>query len=190
MSKGRLKVADMAREAGVSVITVRRWVDLGCPHERDGKGKTAALTFDKAAVLGWMEKSGHTGAVGRPPAGAERVAAPDPAAGDLVKLSKANRALQVQLKQVELARAKRLERIADGELHDRGACERGRLARIAVVRAGLLSLPGKLSARLAQRDAVEIQAVIEREVHALLSQFSGQAVQSLAPSAGAEEAAD
>lgn len=181
-----LKVEEMAREAGVSVITVRRWVTLGCPHERAGKGKTAPLMFDKDAVLSWAERSGHTGTPGRPPAGAERVAPADPAAGDLVKLSKANRALQVQLKQVELAKAKRLERIADGELHDRGECEKGRLARIAVVRAGLLSLPGKLSARLAQRDAVEIQAVIEREVHALLSQFSGQPsdVQSLAPSQG------
>jgi hypothetical protein len=173
----RLSIDKMAEELGLAAVTIRRWVGLGCPHEK-APGLRGALSFDKAEVVAWMERTGATGLMGKPPAGSERVQEDDPAAGaattDLAKIAKLTKLVHLEIKKLDAAKRKRLEKIAEGELHDRGDCERGTLQKIAAVRAGLLALPGKLSARLAGRDATTVQEELTREVIHLLAQFSGQ----------------
>lgn len=173
---GKLTTDEMAEELGVTRKTLQRWNAAGCPHEGGGHGKP--IFYDKAAVIAWMESTGATGTPGRPPQGAERKAddgaAVDELPADVQKIATLTRKVNLAIKMQELRKRERLEKIAAGELHDRGECERGRLERIATVKAGLLALPGKLATRLENREAPEIQREIDREVRHLLSQFAGQ----------------
>ncbi|MBX3467172.1 MAG: helix-turn-helix domain-containing protein [Planctomycetes bacterium] len=170
-----LTAEEMAAELGIAATTLKRWVrEAGCPIESGSHGK--AFKFDKDKVLAWMEKTGATGLMGKPPAGSERVSEEEQTAqtNDLSKIAKLTKVVHLEIKRLEAAKRKRVERIAEGELHDRVDCERATLAKIAAVRTGLLSLPGKLSARLAGREAPDVQRELEREVAHLLAQFAGQ----------------
>lgn len=174
---GKLTTEEMAAELGVTRRTLARWNEAGCPHEGGGPGRP--IYYDKAAVIAWMEATGATGTPGRPPQGAERKGGTEDdglgeVPSDVSKIAVLTRKVNLAIKMQELKKRARLERIAIGELHDRGECERGRLERIAAVKAGLLALPGKLAARLENREAAEIQRELDREVRHLLAQFAGQ----------------
>lgn len=176
----RLTIDQMADVIGVTRQAVGRYVSAGCPHQGIGK-KGDPYTFDRDEVIAWLEQTGRDGIHGAATPGATpRTTTDTPTTQttptiDVAKINKLTRLVGLEIKRLEVARRKRLERIAEGELHDRVDCERGRLQRIATVRAGLLSLPSRLAARLVGREAHEIEAEIAREVHHLLAQFAGRA---------------
>lgn len=66
-----MKVRQAADALGISTRTLYRWVSEGCPHEGGGSGR--ALRFDLRRVAAWMERTGATGLMGRPPRGCERI---------------------------------------------------------------------------------------------------------------------
>lgn len=170
----RLTIDQMADAIGVTRQAVGRYVSAGCPHQGSGR-RGDPYTFDRDEVIAWLERTGRDGIHGAAdPCISQIVDHQQAATTDITKINKLTRVVSLEIKRLEAARRKRLERIAEGELHDRVDCERGRLQRIATVRAGLLALPGKLAARLVGREPHEIEAEITREVHHLLAQFAGQ----------------
>lgn len=175
-----ISIVELAADLDLDDGTLRRWAKAGCPHE--GGGDQPYL-FDRAAVLAWMDETGRTGQRGRPAAGT----APDDQGGGLGptrKIREATAAVNLRLKRLDAQRKERIERTAMGLLIPVDEVERGRLQRIAAVKAGLLSLPGKLAPRIANRDATEIQAEIEREVYSLLREFAGEPEPAALPNEG------
>ena len=145
---------DAAAELGIQPNTLRRYVrERGCPHGRDEEGR-GCLRFDVAEVRAWMDEKGLTGKPGRPSA--------EPT-GD-AKERKAHY-------DAEIARLKMLK--LEGQLIERAEVERGRLARIAAVRQGLLNQPrrsaGILFAAKTERDLEALWTDMNRE---LLNEFA------------------
>ena len=152
-----LRLSALAQSLGVSEKTLRRYVDAGCPHHK-GPGRSGMYTFDRDEVVSWMEAVGRDGVQG---------GSPD-------ELNTLVKRANLAIKNLEVTKRKRLEAAARGELLDARDVETGRLERIALVRQGLLSMPGKLAPRLVGREVAEIQREIEREVSAMLDQFAAQ----------------
>ncbi len=181
MSRPRktLNIDEMAAELGVTRQAIGRYTKAGMPHGGAGK-KHDPYTYDAEACLAWVDanRSGIQGST------VTADVAPATSSDDAGKIVKFTRIVNLEIKKLEAARRKRLERIAEGELHDRAECERGRLQRIATVRSGLLALPGKLSARLAGREPHEIDAEVTREVTHLLAQFSGRTTEATEATTG------
>ncbi len=78
------------------------------------------------------------------------------------------RKADADLKEIEAAKRR-------GELLNALDVERGLMRRISTVKAGLLALPGKLAARLQNRESRFIQEEIEREVEQLLQLYADKA---------------
>jgi hypothetical protein len=162
---------------GIPRATIQRWVAADCPHDKGPEGNL----FDLEEVREWMRRAGRAGTRGRPSEldtlEREIAAAGDEADGadDAEFAAKAKRAMVLARLRKEIALASRYEREnreREKQLLELDEVERGRLERIAFVKAGLLALPGKLAARLATREAREIEVLLEEAVTDLLTEFS------------------
>lgn len=174
-----MSIEELSGALGISTKTLRRWAADGCPHQGGGD---QPYQFDLAAVVAWSQQNGRTGERGRPALGVSPEDIRNGTAGLNLRLKR----LDADLKRLDAQRKERIERTAMGQLVPVDEVERGRIQRIAIVKTGLLSLPGKLAARLANREAPEIQAEIEREVIGLLAQFAGEKPPEIQPEAPTE----
>lgn len=157
-----VSLADMAKLCSTPIDTVRKWPSQGCPLERRVVNGTARPMFNPTAVKEWLAARGGVKGRGRP-------SALDGAAGD-VKERLALAELRKKLAQAERAEMDLAAR--KGKLLDAGEVEQGRLARIAIAKATLLSLPARVAPVLEGRGAREIEAELDAEMRRVLEEFS------------------
>lgn len=151
---------ELLQHLNVTYQTLWRYKKLGMPCIPMG-GKQTFYDVDK--VEAFLDEHGITGRVGRP----GKELSPD---AEQKKLE----LLQVKLRK-ELVLAERHEHALKrlkGEVVSTSSVQEAHLKRVQVVKAGLMSLPGKVAARCAHRSAHEVQAELELEVHALLTEFA------------------
>lgn len=149
----------------ISKSTLRQWINKGLPTAVPGRsGPGGKAEYDPKAVDEWV-----------------RVHRSDLTSqgGDLDHpTTKADADLALTLQKIRGARSRAdmadLEkRVRAGELLEAAEVERGRVDRIAVLKAGLLQLRDRIAPAAAHREEVEVAAIVEREVLALLEEFSG-----------------
>lgn len=158
----QLTEAELLEALGLPDLTPQtlwRYRNEGMPHVPMARGQ---YFYSLEKVRTWMTVHGKTGVQGRPKK------------GDLPEeLKKELTEVRIQKERVLVAKHQHLLDRAQGLVLTKQEVEEGRLARVAAVKAGLLALPGKLSQRLAMRDAVAIQRELEDEVRSLLHAFAG-----------------
>jgi phage terminase Nu1 subunit (DNA packaging protein) len=157
---------------GISYPTLWRYRKEGLPEVPIG-GKQALFHLERCKA--WMEEKGYTGKIGRP-SGRESEGSKD--------LKDQLAEAKIQKERLLAERHKLSLDIAKRAVLPVAEVMEGRLQRIAVVKAGLLSLPGKLAQRLAMRSAGEVQVELEREIHQLLAEFAKEKTEDDTTAAG------
>lgn len=159
----------VCKKLGIVEMTIRRWVKVGCPHERaapDWTGKER-LVFDLKAVRDWhaaRRGAAEPGKMGRP-------SAMDGAPSDI------REAQAVAILRKTVAQAERYEHEMGvrRKLHLPAAdVESASVRRLALLKAVLLAIPARAGARCANRSALEVEAFVREEVEGALGALSGQ----------------
>lgn len=164
-----LSPADVAAMLEISEDTVYRWARAGAPHEK----RAGKLVFDLKAVRDWhvARRGGdEPGKMGRP-------SAVDSAPADV----KERIALATLRKTV--ASAERIEfelAVKREEFVKAAEVEAASVRRLALVKAVLLAIPARASARCANRTALEVEAFVREEVEGALAALSGAKVEASA----------
>jgi phage terminase Nu1 subunit (DNA packaging protein) len=155
-----LTSTELMKELDVSERTLVRWKREGCPHIPTSSG----YMWDLDKVKEWMVSSERTGGLGRPNSEEGSV---DPKLKDMVTQARLRKEMALAAKhEFQLSLAKK-EVIPAEEVKNE------RLARIAIVKAQLLSLPGKLAPRLMYRTSEkEVFDELNLAVREILEEFS------------------
>lgn len=169
---------ELLDELGVTTQCVWRYQKQGMPHVPMAGGETY---YDLEKVRTWMQVNGITGKQGRP------ATADDP---ELAETKKKLLEAKLAKEQVLTKKHEHLLDLATGRVLRKDEVENGRLNRIATVKAGLLALPGKMAARLAHRDALDVQRELAAEVLALLRAFAGEDDKDITAVQAADNLAD
>lgn len=146
---------------GVTLQSLWRYKKMGMPCMPMAGKQTF---YDVAKATEWLESHGLNGKVGRPPAAAASLEEAE-AKQKLLDAKVRKETVLAERHEHALARLK-------GEVVSFSSVQESHLRRVQVVKAGLMSLPGKVASRCANRPAHEVQAELEAEVHALLTEFS------------------
>lgn len=161
-------MADICDIFGTTNQTVQVWVKQGCPFIQRGD-RGIEWKFESGLVAKWREEQAVEIALERlqrdkkPDKPQAVMATPE---NNLIDATLRGKLATAQLKEYELARIK-------GEtvtIHEVRAIYEEDLA---VVRARILAIPGRLAQELAiESDAVKIERIIKREVSDALSELS------------------
>ena len=160
----RIDTAHLVAKLAISPATLRVWISKGLPVAKRGRGAGRSNEFELAGVMAWVEK--------------HRSSLTSQKSTDLdAPATKADADLALTLQKIRSARANatkaELELAARrSALLDAAEVEAGRVRRIAVVKAGLLGLPGKIAPLCVGRDIREIETQIVAEVRRLLEEYS------------------
>jgi phage terminase Nu1 subunit (DNA packaging protein) len=156
------KSRDIAELFDVTQPAVSKWVQRGCPHEDRGSKKRPQHFFDPVDVDNWLRDKclGPYNKSGRSSAGNREATDEEPKALRDKKDYWLAKKYEIQVKK---------ER---GELIPLEEVRQERLQRIEAVRAGLFSLPARLSGVCAGRSETEIQDEIESAINDLLERFA------------------
>lgn len=169
---------ELMEELGVTAQCVWRYQKDGMPHVPMAGGETY---YNLEKVRTWMQVNGVTGKQGRP------ATADDP---ELAETKKKLLEAKLAKETVLTKKHEHLLDLAQGRVLKKDEVENGRLARVATVKAGLLALPGKMAARLAHRDALDVQRELQAEMLALLRAFAGEDDKDITAVQAAENMAD
>ena len=183
-SSSKLNLKALAAELDVSTKTIKRYVKLGCPHSRGGKGRTAPLLFDMAAVVAWMRKVGKTGERGRPAEGT--TLAPDEAGSvasatvpledgaplDAASIALLTKQVNLQIKQLEAQKRARVERREEGELVPASWVEACWSGQVEEAKARLNTLPARVAQRVVGMDYDDVYEAIQAEVDEVLRELA------------------
>lgn len=152
----------------VATQTVSAWCKRGCPHKREKRGTGAryTLSFKIEDVDAWLREKwkGPYDTSTRSRSASQKTEA---AAGDEEPKALRDKKDYWLAKKYEIQVKK--ER---GELIPLEEVRQERLQRIEAVRAGLFSLPARLSGVCAGRSESEIQDEIESAINDLLERFA------------------
>jgi phage terminase Nu1 subunit (DNA packaging protein) len=172
VKSARENARDVAEFYDVATQTVSAWCKRGCPHKREKRGTGAryTLSFKIEDVDGWLREkckgpydtSTRSMSVSQKTEAAEKDGTSDeePKALRDKKDYWLAKKYEIQVKK---------ER---GELIPLEEVRQERLQRIEAVRAGLFSLPARLSGVCAGRSETEIQDEIESAINDLLERFA------------------
>jgi excisionase family DNA binding protein len=162
-----LNKEEVAREFGVHRRTIEAWQKQGLPAHKKGN----AYRFDPERVRVWMKANARTGEVGRPPEA-------DALSGFGVEAGQPG-ALKERLGKAELAKRLALARLYNFKYEkERGnyllasEVRTGSVQSLLAVRAGLMSLAGRLASQLYNRDVREIERRIDEACRQLLEDFA------------------
>jgi len=165
LPNGHLTTAGILAKYDIAKGTLLLWKKKGFPVAvQGGSGPGAKSEFDPAACDEWIRVHGR-GLLSQ--------------GGDIENpQTKADADLALTIQKIRSARSRAdmadLEkRVRAGELLEAAEVERGRVDRITVLKAGLLALRDRIAPAAAHREEVEVAAIVEREVLALLEEFSG-----------------
>ncbi len=172
------------RGVDISRRTLTNWRKAGCPCTKRGTSRTSPLEWDLDQVLTWMRNVGRTGERGRPSDGTHDAqedlldgAGPTPGGADdeRASLRLLTQRVNLEIKQWEARKRERIEAVATGDLHSVDECRARTLRKIHAVKAGLLTLANGVAQEGAGLGYEELRRVVERRVHALLTEFAGGA---------------
>jgi len=148
-----LNRADLGKFFGVALTTVDAWVREGCPYVKRAKGKGQQWEFDSAAVAEWLQDRAVTNKVG------------DIANIDIDEAKKRKMAAEASIAEINL-------RKLQGELVEFTEIEKAGIDSYSACRARLLNISPKVADRLTLiSDAIEIKAILDREIYQALEEL-------------------
>jgi len=149
----RATKSEVADLFGVTIQTVSNWVRRGCPYLKKGD-KHTPWDFDLLEVNEWLERYRKA-----------PIEKPGQRKGDL-------EAAQLRLTEAKAAKAEQELEVLEGSLLEREQVVKTWTKVFSSIRARLLALPSRLTPIIFGKTASEIQPILEREIHDVLSELS------------------